>query len=77
MAFACKLCIAKHGLKGSDVDSLPQTQEELNAHIEAVHHIVVRREGETAEAAIERFTKQHPEAARCAECIEFEAPWTK
>jgi hypothetical protein len=36
MAFACKYCIASKGLRGSDIASLPQTQEDLIAHIEGV-----------------------------------------
>ena len=74
MAIACKYCIATRGLKGSDIGSLPKTDEELADHIETVHHIPVRREGETLSGCMERFIKANPEASgpncRCPECTE-------
>ena len=61
MPLACKLCIASYGLKGSQLDSLPQTEEELYEHIERVHGIAVTREGESAPQAEERMRKLHGE----------------
>lgn len=75
MAYACKICIAQKGLRGSEIASLPQTEEELMEHMEAVHHIPVIREGETEEQAVERFLKKHPEAKTCPECIAAGASW--
>jgi len=77
MAIACKICIAKYGLKGSEIENLPQTEEELADHMEKVHHMPVIRKGETEEQAIERFIKKYPEAKTCPECIAAEASWTK
>lgn len=77
MPLACKICIAEKGLRGSEISSLPETEEELFNHIEAAHHRPVMREGETQEAAIERFLKNNPDAANCSECVEAGAPWTK
>ena len=54
MSIACKICIATKGLRGTDIDSLPKTEEELIEHIESVHHMPVIREGETEEQAAER-----------------------
>jgi len=39
MPFACKLCIAAHGLRGCDIAKLPQTQAEFFEHLEKVHHL--------------------------------------
>lgn len=77
MAFACKLCIMDKGLRGSEIDSLPQTEEELFDHFEKVHHMPVEREGETAEQSIARFLEEYPEARTCPECIATGAEWTK
>lgn len=75
MALACKICIMKKGLRGSEIASLPQTEEELIEHIEREHHMPVRREGESEQQAKERFLKKYPEAANCPECVEAGAPW--
>lgn len=77
MAFACKLCIAKHGLRGNDIKHLPQTEAELAEHVESVHHIAVRRPDETEAQAWARLVDAHPEVLTCKECIEVGAPWTK
>lgn len=77
MALACKICIATKGLRGSEIASLPETEEELAEHLEAVHHIIVIREGETGDEAEERFLKNHPEAKTCPDCIRAGASWTK
>ena len=34
---ACRFCIARHGLKGSDVAALPQTPDEWLAHMQTEH----------------------------------------
>jgi hypothetical protein len=77
MPIACKICIMTRGLRGSQLDSLFQNQEELVEHLESVHHMPVRREGETEEESIQRFLKAHPEARTCPDCIAAGAPWTK
>lgn len=73
MALACKYCIMTTGLKGKDINALPQTEEELIQHIERDHHIPVRRDHETAEQCKERFYRENPEArdpktCKCPEC---------
>lgn len=77
MPLACKICIAQRGLKGSEIDHLPQNEEELMDHIEKVHHMPVQRENETHEACIKRFLEKYPEARTCQECIAAGAEWTK
>jgi len=77
MAIACKLCIMEKGLRGSDIVSLPQTEEEFIAHLERDHHIPVQNEGETREDCIKRFLEKYPEARTCPECIAQGADWTK
>jgi hypothetical protein len=69
----CKLCIALTGVRTSD--ALPN-EEALIAHIEAVHHMPVKREGETEVDAQRRFLAKHPDAATCQDCIDRAAPWT-
>jgi len=59
---ACKLCIATEGLLGSNIKNLPTTEEEMFTHLESVHHIIVRRKGETDEAAEARYRREYPEA---------------
>lgn len=66
MPLACKICIVSKGLKGSDVGSLPQTEEELAEHIEREHHTIVIRVGETKEQALRRVLAK-PET--CSECV--------
>jgi len=65
------------GLKGSEIGSLPQNEEELFDHMEKVHHMPVKREDETHKECIKRFLEKYPEAKTCPECIEAEAEWTK
>lgn len=77
MPLACKICIAKYGLRGSEIESLFQTEDDLIEHIEKVHHMPVRRKDETEVQAIKRFIKKYPEAKTCPECIAAQAPWTK
>lgn len=42
MAYACKICIAAHGLRGLGLASLPQTEEELLDHLEQVHGFIIQ-----------------------------------
>jgi hypothetical protein len=47
MPIACKLCIARRGLKGSEIASLPQTEEQFREHLRVVHGLnVVERQKE-------------------------------
>jgi hypothetical protein len=47
MAIACKLCIARRGLTGSEIASLPQTDQEFREHLRVVHGFeVVDRQSE-------------------------------
>lgn len=69
MALACKICIMQKGLRGGEIGSLPQTVEELACHLEKVHHMPVRRSGESPEDCIKRFLEKYPEARTCPDCI--------
>jgi len=77
MSIACKICIAKNGLRGSELSSLPQNEEELFEHMEAIHHMPVTREGESKKDSIKRFINKYPEAKNCLKCKEAGAEWTK
>lgn len=77
MALACKICIARKGLRGGEIGDLFQSEEELFDHMEKVHHMLVQREGETHEECIRRFVNKYPEAKTCPECIVVGAEWTK
>jgi len=72
--WACKLCIMTKGLLGSQIDSLPDAEdsEGIARHIESEHHIAVRREDESEEAALKRFRDAYPEAGgpscKCPSC---------
>lgn len=68
MALACKYCIMTKGLKGSEISSLPQNEEELARHIEREHHIPVRRDHETKGQCEERFYRENPDAANPETC---------
>jgi len=37
VGYACRYCVAKHGLKGSDIESLPKTRKEAEQHIREKH----------------------------------------
>lgn len=39
--FACRLCIARYGLRGREVGELPRTPAEWLAHMRAAHPAVV------------------------------------
>ena len=77
MALACKICIMEKGLRGSEINSLPQNEEELADHMEKVHHMPVQRHGETHDECIKRFLEKYPEAKNCPECVAAGAEWTK
>jgi hypothetical protein len=76
MPIGCRICLTKEKLRGSDLDKLPQTHAQLYEHLEAAHHIVVRRENETPDAAQTRFLETHSEALDCDECRDRGAPWS-
>ena len=72
----CKYCIAKYGIKGSEVSKQHlETDEDLANHIEEIHGIIVIRNGETEKEAIERCCKKGIVADRsicqCQECKEL------
>lgn len=73
MAYACKYCLLTNGLKGSEIGSLPQTEEELYEHIEKFHHLPVQRKNESKKECEERFKKENPEAGglncKCPACL--------
>lgn len=77
MAIACKICIMTEGIRGSDKNSFFETDEELRSHLEEVHHMPVKRVGETQEECIKRFLEKYPKAKTCPECIAAGAEWTK
>lgn len=77
MALACKICIMQQGIRGSEIFSLPQTEEEMYDHMEKVHHMPVQRDEETRDECIKRFLEKYPEAKTCPECIAAGAEWTR
>ncbi len=77
MPIACKICIMTKGLRGSEISSLPNTEEELFEHMESVHHMPVKRKGETHEQCIKRFVGKYPEACTCPECTKAGTEWTR
>ena len=78
MTIACKYCILEKGLRGSDIDSLPFSDEMFFDHLEREHHIPVRRKGETKPDAMARFQKENPEAGgprcKCPTCVADRLP---
>lgn len=73
----CKFCIAKKGLKGSELKTCGycfETEEELFNHIEMEHDLVIMREGETEEQATTRVKAKNPRLGtkdcRCPACLE-------
>jgi hypothetical protein len=72
MAFACKICIAAHGLKGSDIDQLPQTEEALFAHLKDVHGITIAdRESAEVNANSANRKSMSPEFEKLYESVVF------
>lgn len=75
MAIACRYCITKKGLKGSEIKNLPQTDEEFANHVEETHGILVMREGETEEQTKQRCAKKGIVSDRmkcqCGDCREM------
>ena len=73
MAIGCIYCIATKGLKGSEIASLPQTEEEFMDHIEMTHDLPVGREGETEEQTTVRFKAKNKRAGgpdcQCPACL--------
>jgi hypothetical protein len=35
--FACRFCVARHGLKASEIPALPQTLQEFHQHMKSYH----------------------------------------
>lgn len=71
MAYACKFCIIKNGLDGSEVSKLPSSWEEAAEHIERVHRYPVRREGESQDDAEHRvFLKYMVPLWNAAQAVE-------
>jgi len=66
---ACKICMFSKGLTLQS-PHIFQTDDELQEHLEAVHHMFVKREGETAKEAEARVRRAHPEIDTCPECVE-------
>jgi hypothetical protein len=58
-----------------DLPLLFACPEELAVHLEACHHLLTMREGETYEQAVARFVEEHPEARECKQCRGVAAPW--
>ena len=73
---ACKYCVFEKGLNIT-TSHLFKTQEELNDHLESVHHMPIIREGETEDDAIERFLKKYPVAKDCPICKAAGAKWVE
>jgi hypothetical protein len=65
MPLACSVCLLARGFRDSEGGTLPRTQEELNEHMECVHHWIIQREGETLEEAAARVRAK---VGSCAEC---------
>ena len=74
MRRACKLCVLRDGIRGSNIDRLLKTEEELLDHLESEHHTPCRREWETSDECWTRFIQAYPEAkdprtCKCPRCI--------
>ncbi len=74
----CKYCIITKGIKGSDLAKEDLSNDEAFCeHIENVHGIVVKREGETKEDARKRCAAKGIVTDRtkcqCQECKEMRA----
>lgn len=61
---ACRLCVYAHGFTMAEINSLMKTEEEFLEHVERVHHIVVKRKGETHNQARKRFLLAYPEVSQ-------------
>lgn len=69
MAYACRFCIAKRGLAGSEIAKLPQTWEGAAIHVEREHRYAVRRANETQGEAEERVIERYGKSLRRAKDI--------
>ena len=68
MARICKHCIAKYGIRGSEVAEQDLSDDEaFYNHIEEYHGIPVKREGETEQQASDRCAAKGsvPDSAKC------------
>ncbi len=68
----CKICIAQFGFRLDDKSKTFETDEELYEHMENVHGIPVKREGETKEQTEARCARKGIVADRklcqCVDC---------
>ena len=55
MAYACRFCIALHGLHPGDIPTQPPTWELAAQHVESAHRYPVRRGVETQDDAEHRL----------------------
>lgn len=55
MPYACRFCIARRGLSGSDVPNQPATWEAAAEHVEREHRYAVRRANESQDDAEHRL----------------------
>jgi hypothetical protein len=72
----CKYCVAKYGIKGSELAKKHfETDEEFANHLEETHGIPVLRKGETEEDAIKRCAKkgicEDRDICQCQECKDW------
>lgn len=65
---ACRMCVVRYGLVGWDLSNSLMSEDQLIAHIEKVHHIPVRRKGESRRQAQKRFLLENPEAGDIKTC---------
>mgnify|MGYP001583873331 CR=1 FL=1 len=68
----CQRCIVQFGFKLADKNKTFETDEELFEHLEMIHGIPVRREGETEKDCMKRTAKKGLSSDRnkcvCEEC---------
>lgn len=68
--WVCRICVAENGLKAVDLSTWPEAGdiEAITAHVETVHHMPVRRPGESVVGAKERFYTAVPTAGPGCKC---------
>lgn len=69
MAYACRFCIARHGLHDEQVKGQPATWELAAEHVEREHRYPVRRAHETQEQAEYRVFMKYRKTLRRAAAI--------
>lgn len=75
MARICSYCVMKNGIKGSEIKDKDLSDDETFAnHLEEFHGIIVKRDGETKQQAIDRCALKGIVAdeskCQCRDCIE-------